>query len=175
MKIIERVAAVDASTPRIAAILKGMPLREMLLMRLIRVVHTGMSANLDQLFRPFGFTEGSFHTLALVMASERGAISPSVLGELVGQTRANMTRILDSLLAKGYVSCSIDGNDARRKLVRITAAGKRQIALITPKLIRPAKLALSALSADEMTLLESLLRKLVQSLDQVERQAWSTS
>lgn len=169
MRSRERLAAIDASTPRIAARIPGHPVAEMELMRLIRVVNLGMGANLELMFRPFGFSENSFHALVLVLASER-ALAPSQLCELVGQTRANMTRILRELTRKGLISCAADAGDGRRKVVRITARGRRQVLRIAPQLTLPAQLALSALGSNQRRVLERLLRKLVVSLDRGERQ-----
>jgi MarR family transcriptional regulator, negative regulator of the multidrug operon emrRAB len=175
MKSRERLAAIDASTPQIAAKIPNHPVAEMELMRLIRVVHLGMCANLDLMFRPFGLSDNSFHTLVLVLASERGALSPSLLCELVGQTRANMTRILRELTSKGLVYCVADEGDGRRKIVRITAKGRRQVLHIAPQLTLPAQVALSGLGNKERRVLQRLLRKLVVSLDQGERRSWKAA
>lgn len=51
------------------------------------------------------------------------AMNPSVLADTLGYTRPRMTRILDSLVYKGYVERKNDENDRRKVLVSATPAG----------------------------------------------------
>ena len=51
-------------------------------------------------------------------------MNPSVLADTLGYTRPRMTRILDSLVAKGYVERKNDSNDRRKVLVAATEAGR---------------------------------------------------
>lgn len=51
-------------------------------------------------------------------------MNPSVLADTLGYTRPRMTRILDSLVAKGYVERRNDANDRRKVLVAATSEGR---------------------------------------------------
>ena len=51
------------------------------------------------------------------------AMNPSVLADTLGYTRPRMTRILDSLVFKGYVERKNDENDRRKVLVSATPEG----------------------------------------------------
>ncbi|OUP07446.1 MarR family winged helix-turn-helix transcriptional regulator [Collinsella sp. An2] len=56
--------------------------------------------------------------------SDKGTeMNPSVLADTLGYTRPRMTRILDSLVSKGYVERKNDENDRRKVLVRATPEG----------------------------------------------------
>lgn len=56
--------------------------------------------------------------------SDKGTeMNPSVLADTLGYTRPRMTRILDSLVAKGFVERKNDENDRRKVLVSATPAG----------------------------------------------------
>ena len=55
--------------------------------------------------------------------STQGASSPSDLASGLGYTRSRMSRILDSLQAKGYVERTTDERDRRRVIVRATQKG----------------------------------------------------
>lgn len=56
--------------------------------------------------------------------SDKGTeMNPSVLADTLGYTRPRMTRILDSLVSKGFVERKNDENDRRKVLVRATPAG----------------------------------------------------
>lgn len=56
--------------------------------------------------------------------SDKGEpMNPSVLADTLGYTRPRMTRILDSLVYKGYVERRNDENDRRKVLVSATPEG----------------------------------------------------
>ena len=56
--------------------------------------------------------------------SDKGTkMNPSVLADTLGYTRPRMTRILDSLVSKGFVKRENDENDRRRVLVFATPEG----------------------------------------------------
>jgi MarR family transcriptional repressor of emrRAB len=170
MKSIDRLAAIDTSSPRLSAGMPDIPLQLVVLMRLVRAASQGMSDYLGPFLRPSGFTESSLHTLMLLFASRDGTASPGMLCELVGQTRANMTRILETLADGKLVSRATDGRDARRQVIRITNEGKRLIREVVPTIAAPLKLAMTGMTKDEVSTLVKLLRKLIVSLDRGERQ-----
>ena len=165
MRGIERLAAVQRSTAPLADALPDLPVPETVMVRLIRISLAGLGNFFEPVFRILGLTESSFHVLCLLMASEQGSASPSELSDLVGTSRANMTRILDSLVNDKLVARSIEARDARRHLIRITPAGRKTAIKAVPKMIEPLKRAFSDLSPDELARLEELLRKVIVSFD----------
>jgi len=150
--------------------LSELPVQVISAMRLMRAANQGLSSYLEQLLRPLGFTESSFHTLMLLFSSDKGTASPGMLCDLVGQTRANMTRIIDGLITQAYVSRTTDGGDGRRRIIRITAQGKRLVQASLPLLGGPMTLAVAELKPSEIKQLDKLLRRLVTSLESAERQ-----
>jgi MarR family transcriptional regulator, negative regulator of the multidrug operon emrRAB len=170
MKSIHRLAAIDASSPRLSAGLPDIPLQLVVLMRTVRAASQGMSDYLAPFLQPSGFTESSLHTLMLLFASRDGTASPGSLCELVGQTRANMTRILENLSSSKLVSRAADGHDGRRQVVKITAEGRRLLREVVPAIASPLKFAMNGMTKDEIGTLVKLLRKLIESLDRGERQ-----
>ena len=80
------------------------PMAETVMVRLIRISVVGLGQFFEPVFREIGLSENSFHVLCLLMASDRNRASPSTLSEMVGTSRANMTRILDELEGGGFVS-----------------------------------------------------------------------
>lgn len=58
------------------------------------------------------------------LVDNEAEMNPSVLADTLGYTRPRMTRILDSLVAKGYVERRNDANDRRKVLVAATAEGR---------------------------------------------------
>lgn len=147
------------------AALPGLPMPETVMVRLIRVTVTGMSDFFEPVFRKLGLTENSFHVLCLLIASEHGRASPSELSDLIGTSRANMTRILESLESDGLVSRAVEARDARRHVIQITPKGRKAANGAVPKMVEPLKRAFSDLSPEELALLDKLLRKTVLSFD----------
>jgi len=169
MKTNERLAAVDSSLPDWQAGIAGMPLQDVLLMRLIRVASLAITACFDPLLRPAGLTESSYHTLIIIMASGTAGTNPGVLCEQVGQTRANMTRILDLLAREKLIAIKTDRRDARRKQVAITPSGRRLVQKYGRSLAPAVTAAMYGLSHQDKRVFERLLRALLDSMDKAER------
>ncbi|GAC1619817.1 MAG: hypothetical protein NVS9B10_00940 [Nevskia sp.] len=165
MRGIERLAAVERSTPHMAEALPALPMPETVMVRLLRISAYGLGDFFEPLFRTLGLTENSFHVLCLLAASEHGRASPSELSELVGTSRANMTRILDALVTDGLASRTVEARDARRHAIEITKAGRKATDAAVPRLVEPLTRAFSGLSGGELAQLDKLLRKLITSFD----------
>ena len=135
------------------------------MVRLIRISVVGLGQYFEPVFRELGLTESSFHVLCLLVASDNGMASPSELSELVGTSRANMTRILDSLVDDGLATRAVEPRDARRFAIRITPAGRKRTTQAGPRLVDPLTGAFSGLSLDEFSALDRLLRKAIASFD----------
>lgn len=165
MRGIERLAAVARSTPAMAEALPILPMDETVMVRLLRISVVGLGQFFEPVFRAIGLTETSFHVLCLLMADPRGQASPSELSDLVGTSRANMTRILDALVADKLVIRASDVVDARRSLIQITGQGREMATSAMPRLAEPLTSAFSDLSAEEFALLGTLLRKIIKSFD----------
>ena len=165
MRGIERLAAVKRSTPSMAEALPDLPMAETVMVRLIRISVAGLGQFFEPVFRAIGLNETSFHVLCLLTANERGQASPSELSELVGASRANMTRILDLLVSDGLVTRAVEKRDARRHIIQITAAGRKVAAAAVPRLAEPLREAVSDLTPEEFAQLEMLLRKTITSFD----------
>lgn len=166
MRGIERLAAVERSTPAMRLALPDVPMPQTVMVRLIRICVMGMGNYFEPVFRDMGLNEYSFHTLCLLLSSDQGSASPSELSDLVGTSRANMTRIIDVLVNDGFVSRTVESRDGRRHIIRVTPAGREAAVQGAPKMIEPLKRAFSALDPDEFAMLDRLLRKVIASFDQ---------
>lgn len=138
---------------------------EVNLMRLMRVATQSIASYVEELLAPIGFSEVTFHTLMVLYASKDGSASPSMLSELVGQTRPNMTRILDILVNGGFVSRNAAERDGRRKLVKITKLGIDVVRKKLPALNPSLKSSMKELSTAEIQTLNKLVRKIVLSME----------
>jgi len=92
---------------------------------------------------------------------------PLTMGELaqaVSVRSANLTAVADSLVARGLVDRSLNPDDRRSFLVRITPEGHRFMADFLPGHWRVLQDLMSGLSQPECTTLLKLLEKLLGSL-----------
>jgi MarR family transcriptional repressor of emrRAB len=160
-----RLAAIDGSTPAMSKALPDLPMRETVLIRLLRMCFFGMGDFLSTEFRRIGLNENSFHILCLLVASEGGQASPSELSELVGTSRANITRILGALLDEGLATRRTEELDGRRHMIQITNIGRQTALDAVPRLIGPLERAFAGLDAGEQSQLDALLRKSIRSFD----------
>lgn len=165
MKGSGRLAQVAVSTPLLQRALPDLAMRETTMVRLLRITQFGLGNYFEPVFRSLNLTESTFHVLCLLLATENGMASPSELSEMVGTSRANMTRLLAELMRDGHVTRSVDARDARRHNIAITPKGRAKALETAPLLQEPERRAFSDLSEEEFALLEKLLRKLIISLD----------
>lgn len=145
--------------------LPDLPMNETVMVRLVRSAAAEMTNFFEPVFREIGLSENAFHVLCLLLAAEEEQLSPSDLSDLVGTSRANMTKIIENLAASGYAARRNVKHDGRRQMIAITESGKAAALAALPTLSRPLKMAFSGLSAVEMEQLDALLRKAIASLD----------
>jgi MarR family transcriptional repressor of emrRAB len=148
-----------------ARALPDIPMEGTVLVRLLRITAFGLGNFFEPVFRELELSENSFHVLCLLLASASGTAAPSELSEMVGTSRANMTRILEELVRDGWVSRRVSPRDARRHVIAITAAGRGKVHDTVPRIAEPIHRAFSDLGAAELALLGKLLRKLIVSFD----------
>jgi len=165
MRGMRRLIAIKLSTAPMERALPDLPMVETVLVRLVRSAAAEMTEFFEPVFREIGLSENAFHVLCLLLAAEGGQLSPSDLSDLVGTSRANMTKIIESLAVSGYASRREGKHDGRRQVIAITESGKAATLAALPTLSRPLKMAFSSLTAEEMAQLDALLRKVVVSFD----------
>lgn len=165
MRGVLKLASVKRSTPSMAAALPNLPMPEAVMVRLVRILASAMTAYFDPVFRSIGLTESVFHVLCLLMAADDGQASPGELTELVGTSKANMSRILQQLISDGLVSRTLESMDARRHVIQITPKGRKIASEAVPKMMEPLLKAFSGLTPQEFITLNALMQKAILSLD----------
>lgn len=175
MKTTDRLLAIDSSANRLREGIPGIPLGDVQLMRLIRVASLGISACVEPVLRPKGLNESALHTLMIAISGGPQGATPGSLCDQVGQTRANMTRILRVLAKHKLVAIVTDRGDGRRKRVAATMAG-RKVAISCADALRPViRRALDGLSSAEKRVFEGLLRAVIASMSVEERSVAGTA
>lgn len=83
----------------------------------------------DRFLQPWGLTIAQFNVLALLASSPSG-LKQSEIGSRLVVTRANVTGLVRRLSARGLCRVEARADDARAKIVRITAGGSKLMARI---------------------------------------------
>ena len=96
---------------------------------------------LDVLQRDYHLSDGKFCTLVVLHQHGEAGISPSVLAEKVGVTRATISSTLQRMERDGLVSVKPAESDGRGKVVHLTGQGTEFMAeILPPHYLRVSKL-----------------------------------
>ncbi len=91
---------------------------------------------------------------------ERRAASQKDLAEITGQHPAGISRLLDEMDRRGLTARALDPLDQRRRLVTLTAAGRRWHRKLEPLVLRASENVLGILTLTEQHQLRGLLRRI---------------
>ncbi|MFJ4161381.1 MarR family winged helix-turn-helix transcriptional regulator [Microbacterium testaceum] len=119
-----------------------------------------LDAELLEVFRRFGLSEGEFDILAtLRRGGEPFARTPGELARHTMVTTGAVTKRVDRLVASGLVSRSASDDDGRGRVISLTANGRRVIDEAVVAHLANEERLLSGLDADQRRTLEALLRE----------------
>jgi DNA-binding MarR family transcriptional regulator len=99
--------------------------------------------------------------LVLKTLHENKSISQNEIAELVFKDFASITRIIELLVQKAYITRKINTTDRRKFILEITEKGNKIIEKIYPIVIENRKQALTDLSIDEINNLKIQLEKII--------------
>ena len=158
-------AAMQAGVDRVAAQVAGVPVADVMLLRMIKHLGTAMAARMERVLQPHGLAETDFSALMQLFSSPDRSASPGELCGLIAQRPTNMTRIADALVRKGLATRRPGTVDRRRVVLRITAAGERFVRALLPQMIPELEAGFAGLGARDKQQLDRLLRRLAASID----------
>jgi MarR family transcriptional repressor of emrRAB len=158
-------AAMQAGIERVSARIAGVPVADVLLLRMIKHLGTTLTARMERVLQPHGLAETDFSALMQLFSSADGGASPGELCGLIAQRPTNMTRITDALVRKRLVTRRSDAADRRRVALRITPAGVRFVHALLPQMIAELQSGFARLGARDKRQLDRLLRRLAASID----------
>ena len=133
-------------------------LAEQALIRLMRVGDSQWRAS-DERFKQWGLTDNHYNVLRILNGA-RAPVSQTAIGRQMLSTRANVTKVIDALEAKGYAK-RVNGDDRRVKHIEITNAGADLLEETLGAVIGAAQQALKPLTRAEQKTLFHLLGKLL--------------
>jgi len=157
--------------PHVAANLRGiarrvprLPVTELMICRVAIILGRDLNAGLDRVLRPEGLAEPEYRVLAALYA-QGGSACPGDLCAALAQSPANLTRICDTLVRRGFVSRSPDPNDRRRMQLTLRATGQRLLDKLIPAMSGRVHDAFEGISAAEKKRLLASLTRLLQGID----------
>ncbi len=160
-------ADVEEGVCRAASRLPGLPIEQIILTRLYRHIAKSLSDIANHILKPFDLNEVSFSALIMTFASADNAISPSQLCDVTGESRTNMTRIMDDLEARGLIRRQRGSADRRRLIVRLTAKGDKLVRTIMPVMWKYQKKIYQDFGVGDMKRLNGILKKQVATIENV--------
>lgn len=99
--------------------------------------------------------------LVLIILNDNAKISQIEIAKLIFKDNASVTRIIELMVKKDYLTRETDELDKRKTKLKITKKGSDTIVLLTPVFKLNRKTALNGLSTDEIQLLDQILHKII--------------
>jgi MarR family 2-MHQ and catechol resistance regulon transcriptional repressor len=119
-----------------------------------------LHAHADRSIESFDLCVSDFGVLEALL--HKGPLPIKALGEKVLLTSGSITSAIDRLEGRGWVERSMDGNDRRSRIVRLTSEGRRIIREVFVDHKKHMEDAVRSLSVKERLTLIDLLRRLGQ-------------
>ncbi|SEG46942.1 MarR family winged helix-turn-helix transcriptional regulator [Flavobacterium urumqiense] len=99
--------------------------------------------------------------LLLIILDKNSNYSQKEIAELIFKDNASITRIIELMVKKNYLTRKINELDRRKFNLEITEKGKKTIELLSPIINKNRQNALDGLSQDEMEFLDKILTKII--------------
>ena len=158
---------IEANLQNLKARMPDLPASGILLCRLLLHVGREMAVMFEQQIRPFGLAEAEFRVLTTLFSQPNGVAHPSDLCARASQSPANMSRISDALLSRGFITRVSSVHDRRRMVLRITEEGEVLVRQLLPKLFVPLHEMLRDFPEAEQRQMTDQLKRLGVELDNV--------
>jgi MarR family 2-MHQ and catechol resistance regulon transcriptional repressor len=113
-----------------------------------------------EVFAGESVTPAQFNIMRILKGSHPQRLSPSDIKEVMLDKQPDVTRLVDKLVALGYVKRESSSEDRRRMEVWLTSAGLRKLDVLNEKVMVAASELQGRLTAKESETLSSLLDKL---------------
>ena len=149
---------------------KDFPLQEIVLTRLCMHMQSKLLDNRNKMLKAQGINETLFMALITLDAQENQSIQPSELSAALGSSRTNATRIANELEKRGWIERRESDNDRRCLHLHLTEKGNAFLRQVLPPQHQSLQYLWSSLSSSEKAQLESLTRKLLNRLDQMDEE-----
>lgn len=117
----------------------------------------------EHLEKRFHVTMNEFRVVMLI--GRLGAAASHELAEISGVTTMSISRAVTSLERKGWVTCNVDDNNRRRKILRLTQEGQKLYKKMLPTADKVAKYLFNSLRTNEILAFDRYVTTLTESLE----------
>jgi MarR family transcriptional repressor of emrRAB len=138
----------------------GLPMNEVLVARLIMYVGRRIATILERQTNSLGLSEPELRVLTSLFCQPNGTARPCDLQACAFQKPANLSRIGELLVRKGFVTRGPYLHSRRRIELRITEAGEAEVRQLLPGSFAAVRTFLKSFSPEEQLVLISQLRRL---------------
>jgi MarR family transcriptional repressor of emrRAB len=159
------LARLEDGVRRIGRRVPEFPVDEALTLRLIALLHRGLSARLDARLAGSGLGEPELRTLMVLYSRHGEETTPSDLCASLAQSPAGVTRLTDQLTQLGLLTRQADVHDRRRQLLQLTAAGEAEVAQRLPGMSAFIRTLFTGMPDVQRLQLQAHLRQLCQTLE----------
>lgn len=99
--------------------------------------------------------------LILMILEKDSEISQKEVADLIFKDKASITRMIELMVKKDYLTRTIHQEDRRKFNLEITEKGKETMELINPTIQINRQTALNGLSPEEINFLDKTLKKII--------------
>lgn len=165
-----QLVEIDAGIHRVAAKAEGvLPVDSAMLFRTLILLGRELTQVLESSIRPFGLNETEYRVLMILFSQPDGMGHPTELCAGAAQSPANMTRLIDSLVARQLVGRSPGVEDRRRTALQITPAGEALVRQVLPHLAGSLRNVFSVMNTAEQRQLITQLQGIATTMDGMDR------
>lgn len=127
----------------------------------LRLTHAAEVAqeHIQRMLRPLGLTPGQVAVLQLLF--REGPLQHGQIGPAVCRSSGNVTTVVDNLVRRGLVVRDRCTKDRRVVRVSLTPEGRETVLRVLPGYTDEVQLAMSGLSADQLSALTILCERLI--------------
>lgn len=161
---------VESNLRRLGKHLPDLPVMESLILRAAIILGRDANTLTERLLLPAGLTEGEFRVLMALLAHDSCASAGDLCASL-GQSPANLTRIADALVKRGYLSRRADVDDRRRMLLQLKPAGRRLLDKILPGVCSELTLLFADFSTAEKKQMLQFFQRLLSGIEALNMRA----
>lgn len=159
-EMLRRIERVNQRLPSVSS-------NNTLLSHLVKYNAKLMAELMNRELKDTGLSHVSFGALMMLYSTPNPVerVNPSDLCNYTGETRTNMTRIVDDLVERGLVKREPNPEDRRRVDLMLSDTGVELVERILPKLRERGSIVFDAFDESEKQILIQLMTKLLHALE----------
>lgn len=156
---------------RVAERLGETPPQQVMVLRMAKMMAKRLQEDLNRELSAWKLIDASFTVLVVMFSAPGGELNPSSLSEILGESRANITRLTDELEARRLILRRPATGDRRRIGLTLTRSGETLVRRLLPAMWRHYARLCRDLSIGEMKTMERAMKKIIVDLESRPRPA----